>query len=151
MSKAKFVVFSLAFMLVFGMWGHASAAVVIMPGDLVKTQNSSVVFYMDDAKQNLPLDASGFAIRYGSDFSKIKIVAESDIKPYTGHNFLNRMLSVPEGSLIMYYPDPTVYLVKNGMKQPFTSWQAFTSRGYKSSDIKLVGTYHVYATGPNLN
>lgn len=125
----------------------ALAAEMPKPGDVVKTKNSPTVFYVDDGLANIPLDASAFAVRYKNNFGLIKTVSEDQIKPFASHHILNRVLSVAEGSIVMYYPNPTVYLIENGKKRGFTSWSAYVNRGYSNKDIQVVGTYHIYATG----
>ncbi|MBI4363721.1 MAG: hypothetical protein HY545_02625 [Candidatus Doudnabacteria bacterium] len=129
----------------------AMAAYAVKPGDVIKANASATVYYVDDQLQRIPMYADAFAVRYNNDFSKVKNLTTAEVGSVNNDLILNREMSEAEGSLIMYDVGQTVYLIENGMKRPFTSWQAFINRGYSGSQIKWVGTYHLYATGPVIN
>ena len=129
----------------------AQAAYVAKPGDVIKVKTGRTVYYVDDQLQRIPLYADAFALRYNNDFSIVKNLTEAEVGGYNNELILNRELSDAPGSLIMYNVDQTVYLLENGVKRPFTSWDAFVKRGYASKQIKWVGFYHIYATGAPLN
>lgn len=128
----------------------ASAAYSPTPGDLVRTQSDAGVYYIDDGNRLVAVSASAYKVRYNNDFAKIKVLPDRSLEKVLLNTdvMLNTATSVKEGSLIIYNTDnPTIYLVENGKKRGFTSWEAFTSRGYKMSQVQWVGTYTIYATG----
>ena len=127
------------------------AAYEAKPGDVIKVTTGKTVYYVDDGLQRIPLSAEGFAIRYNNNFSVVKNLTEAEVKSFNNSMILNRETSSSNGSLIMYDIGQTVYLLENGMKRPFSSWEALTKRGYEASQIQWVGTYEIYATGPSLN
>lgn len=129
----------------------AQAAYTPKPGDVIKVSGTSIVYYVNDQLQRLPMYADAFEVRYNNNFFVVKNLTQAEVGEMSGNLILNRELSDAEGSVIMYDVGKTVYLIENGMKRPFTSWQAFASRGYKANQIKWVGAYHIYATGANLN
>jgi hypothetical protein len=119
-------------------------------GDVIKVDASPAVFLVDDAGQRIPLSSQAFAIRYNNNFDLIRTVTEAEWGGYTTNFIINETQSRPNGSLIMYWQDPTIYLIENGYKRGFATWEAFSSRGYDVAQIHVVGQFELYPTGPLL-
>jgi hypothetical protein len=130
-----------------GFAGNAWAYTPV-PGDVIKVAASDAVFLVDDSLQRYPLSAGAFEVRYNNNFKLVKTVTEQEWGSYTTHFIINRALSHPAGSLVVYWQDPTIYLIENGYKRGFATWNAFASRGYSTSDIDYIGAYEAYPTGP---
>jgi hypothetical protein len=138
--------------LVLGFWllsaSDAQAAYSPIVGDLIRTNTNPTVYLVADDLVRIPLSAEAYAIRYGNNFFLVKYVDGAVIGNVPNHIALNAQTSKPNGTLIMYTTDkPTIYMVENGFKRPFASWDAFTSRGYSLYQVEWVGTYTTYATG----
>lgn len=129
----------------------AQAVYTAKPGDVIKVATGKTVYYVDDQLQRIPLSADGFTTRYNNNFAVVKNVTEAEVGSFNNGLILNRELSKPNGALIIYELGKTVYLLENGVKRPFTSWEAFAKRGYKANQIHWVGTYQIYATGAPIN
>jgi len=52
----------------------------------------------------------------------------------------------PNGCLVKYTDSAAIYLVENGKKRQFTSWNAFVSNGYKSRPILIIPDTEIYET-----
>lgn len=117
-------------------------------GDLIKTKTNPTVFLVDDQLTRWPVSAQAYAIRYHNNFTLIKIVADSQIGSFDPTGGLNSTSAEPEGTLVMYTTNnPTVYLLQNGFKRPFATFDAFTKAGHSMNQVKWIGTYDVYPTG----
>lgn len=143
--KASILLASVALLLVSGM---ASAAYTPVPGDLIKVETSPTVYLVDDAGQRIALSASAYEVRYNNNFSLVKTVTEAEMGTRNTNLLLNRETSVPNGTLIIYETDqPGIFLVENGYKRVFSTWQGFTAMGYDFNDVTWVGRYTMYPTG----
>jgi len=129
-------------------FSQAQAAYVAKAGDLIKVAGgSNTVYLVDDIGQRIPLSAEAYRIRYNNDFSLVQSLTEEEVAGRTNHFLINETLSHKEGTLIKYWNSPTIYLLEDGFKRGFTSWDSFEDAGYKLSNVQLVGEYEIYPTG----
>ena len=52
----------------------------------------------------------------------------------------------PNGSLIKYADSPAIYLVENGRKRQFNSWDIFVTNGYVGRPVFIIPNTEVYET-----
>lgn len=124
------------------------AVTLVKAGDLIKTKTNPTVFLVDDQLTRWPVSAQAYAVRYNNNFTLVKIVADNEIGTFDPTSGINSTQAEADGSLIIYTTDrPTIYLLQNGFKRPFATWDSFTSRGYSTSKLIWVGTYDIYPTG----
>lgn len=137
--------FTMAAMLFTGY--SAGAGYTPVPGDVIKVESNATVYVVDDSGQRIPLSAAAYQVRYNNNFSLIKIVTEAEMGART-ENILNVQSSVSNGTLIMYETEqPGIFIVENGYKRVFSTWQGFTAKGYELSQVTWIGLYTKYPTG----
>ena len=56
----------------------------------------------------------------------------------------------PNGTIIKHAASPALYLIENGKKRAFTSWNAFTANRYRKANIVTVADTKIYADGANI-
>lgn len=128
---------------------NAGAYYTAVPGDLLRTANdATVVLVMDDGTR-VPLAAEAFAVRYGNNFSLVKVVTTEERGAYNSDTLtLNALTSLPNGTVFMHnFNMPGIYVIDNGIKRLFTTWTGFESLGYDMNDVQWVGQHTVYPTG----
>jgi len=109
-------------------------------GDLIRTVSDPTVFLVDDQLNRIPVSADAYKIRYNNNFSLVKFVDPSQI------GFFN-----PSGGLDSLVADPNIYLLQNGFKRPFATFEAFVRSGLSNKPVRWVGTYDDYPTGSIIN
>jgi len=149
MSRSKLFILSLgicAGTIFFAQSAHAASTP--KPGDLIKTKTNATVFLVDDSLNRTALTREAYVVRYGNNWSLIKVVVDSQIGAYDYTGAINTTSSHASGSVIIYRTDkPEIYLLENGFKRPFVSWDAYLHSAYANQPINWVGTYEVYPTG----
>ena len=144
--RKAYIVFTIITLLFVGF--SANAAYTPKPGDVIKVESSATVYLVDDGGQRIPLSASAFEVRYNNNFSVVKTVTEAEMGVRSDNLILNRETSEPNGTLIMYQTEqPGIFLIENGYKRVFSTWEGFTARGYTFSQVTWVGAYTVFPTG----
>ncbi|OGE89760.1 MAG: hypothetical protein A3J07_04490 [Candidatus Doudnabacteria bacterium RIFCSPLOWO2_02_FULL_49_13] len=141
MSKSKLILLGLGlaggYMLFTA--SHASAAEYTpKAGDLIKTQTNATVFLVEDNLQRVPLSREAYVVRYGSDWSLIRTVADNQIGNYDYTGTINALSSHKTGTLVVYSLDnPEVFMLDHGFKK---------SLGHRTdlSGVEWIGTYEVY-------
>lgn len=107
-------------------------------GDLIKTQTNSTVFLVDDQLTRVPLSREAYVVRYGNDWSLIRVVEDSQIGNYDYTGTINANMSHKTGTLVAYTLDnPEVFVLEQGFKK---------SLGHRTdlSGIEWIGTYEIY-------
>jgi hypothetical protein len=147
MIKKTATLFMFAFLLQAVWLTNASAAYIPVKGDLIKTAKSNTVYLVDDIGQRIPLSAGAFETRYNNNFGLIKTLTDTEVGGFTTHFIINSEQSHSSGSVVMYWQNPTIYLIENGYKRGFATWEAFSASGKSSADVHLVGEFEIYPTG----
>lgn len=115
-------------------------------GQVVKTSTGSTVYVIDE-KYKRPI-ANWLVFKYLNYQNKdIIIASEKDLKDYktgelvTHSNQLTTTSPLSNQSLVKSPEGSTIYKIANGKKLPFFSEEAFTSKGYNFSQVKIVDWY----------
>jgi hypothetical protein len=110
------------------------APVASVPGaGTVTLVNDGGTFYMVQGGERYGITDPGILSSYGLSFSDATAATSTSLAaPVAG--------TVPpaSGSLVKTAADPTVYLVSNGERYPFTSASVFTALGYRFSSVLTV-------------
>ncbi len=112
----------------------------IVDGSVVKTSDSPVVYLIESGKKR-PFTSGQAFLGLGYAWSKIQIVSTAslaNLEEGEPVDFMPTAKDVREGSVIKSSDNPAVYLIENGKKRPFTTGQAFESRGYKWNEILVL-------------
>jgi hypothetical protein len=155
MKKLRFIGGGFGVMMLFFLFGpkfaHAQTYVPKV-GDLIRTVSDPTVFLVDDQLNRIPVSADAYKIRYNNNFSLVKFVDPSQIGFFNPSGGLDSLVADPNGSLIIYTTNnPTIYLLQNGFKRPFATFEAFVRSGLSNKPVRWVGTYDDYPTGSIIN
>ena len=120
----------------------------IKVGALVKSITDPTVYYIAENSIKQPITFFSFVSR-GFNFNSVLAVDAGSIDGLTA----GQVLIPKPGTLIRGSSDSTVYLVEGGISDTLhaLSFQAFTNRGFKFPDVKLIPdsefNLYVYAIG----
>ncbi len=99
----------------------------IEDGDVVQVKDTNDFYYINGGKKQRIIS---FVRNQRFQFAKIKLVSESELESFPEGSFAEPL----DGTLVKSPNDPAVYLMQNGLRSP-VSYQVFTMRGYKFSDV----------------
>lgn len=126
----------------------AGAAYTAKPGDLLRTASDQTVVLVMDNGTRMTISADGYAVRYNNNFGLIKVVTLAERGTYNSDFILNPSSSLTSGTVFMYEMNqPGIFLIENGYKRLFSTWNGFEAAGHKLSDVEWVGQYTLYPTG----
>ena len=126
----------------------AGAGYTAVPGDLLRTAEDQTVVLVMDNGSRMPISADGYALRYNNNFGLVKVVTLAERGAYNSDFILNPSSSLASGTVFMYEMNqPGIFLIENGYKRLFSTWNGFEAAGNNLSDIEWVGLYSLYPTG----
>lgn len=106
-------------------------------GALIKGHDKTVWFVTKDGKRKGFTSADVFHA-LGFDFKQVKEISDQDLSTIPADSPINNVVSHPEGALIKCGTSATVFEVVGNEKFPFTSADAFLSRGHSWDNIVVV-------------
>jgi len=115
----------------------------------VHGKSASAVFYVEDGKLRAVQSAEIYQDLFNdSDWSLVTWVPDDLLDKFTyplGEMIITTDIH-PNGCLVKYTDSAAIYLVENGKKRQFTSWNAFVSNGYKGRPILIIPDTEIYET-----
>ncbi|MBU1627255.1 fibronectin type III domain-containing protein, partial [bacterium] len=112
-------------------------------GDLIKSPNASTIYLIKNGRKWPILNESVFHAMCW-DLANVKEFSEDILNRYPTASIVGG-----EGSLLKNSSASTVYLIENGKKRPFFSWDAFVKNGYKQEDIFDEATANILGLYPD--
>lgn len=101
--------------------------ITLNDGDLVQEQSSGNFYYINGGKKQL---VSPFVRSQRFAFTPAKLVTQTDLDMFSEGSYAEPQ----DGTLVKSPNDGAVYYMQSGLRRPLT-FQVFTMRGYKFSDI----------------
>ena len=115
----------------------------------VHGKSASAVFYVEDGKLRAIQSAEIYQGLFNdSDWSLVTWVPDDLLDKFTyplGEMVIRTDIH-PNGCLVRYADSSAVYLIENGKKRPFTSWNAFVANGYEDRPILIIPDTEIYET-----
>jgi len=116
------------------------SAGAIVEGSVVKSSDNPTVYLIEEGKKR-PFATGQAFLGAGHEWSDIVIVSIASLSALEEGEavvFVATAQDVREGSVVKSSDSPAVYLIESAKKRPFTTGQAFESRGYRWSDILVL-------------
>ncbi len=99
---------------------------------LIKTPDKATVYYVNpENRQAIPIPNEAIFNAYGFDWNSIITVNQSDVSAY----YDSQLVKEPGSS--------TVYLLKDGQRQPIESEQVLNKLGYDFSQVVTINSQHL--------
>ena len=121
-------------------------------GTLVKGSDNRI--YVISAKNRYWIQSAKIFNELGLQWSWVKKVSDNTLMDYKKIGNITDSRKHPDGMLIKYEGNPTVYLMENGQKRPILSKKAFDKNGFNWARIILIKAKNAnqfnYATGANI-
>ncbi|PIZ98368.1 MAG: hypothetical protein COX77_04745 [Candidatus Komeilibacteria bacterium CG_4_10_14_0_2_um_filter_37_10] len=116
-------------------------------GTLLKTSEDPAVYLVYNNVMR-PFESAEVFLRTGYAWNLIKNVPRESFSSYQkGEKLTLKEFVHPDGALIRYSNQPTVYLMEGGRRRAITSEKTFQKFGFKWSDVIFVPTYWQYPDG----
>jgi len=115
----------------------------------VHDKSASAVFYVENGKLRAVQSAEIYQGLFNdSDWSLVTWVPDDllDKFIYPLGEEITTIDTHPNGCLIKYADSPAIYLIENGQKRQFTSWNALVANGYKGRPILTLPDTEIYET-----
>lgn len=126
-------------------------AVHIRPGTLIKGQGPTIYILdlIGDKEYKRPIGSAATFEALGLHWDDIWPNYEYDLSVYTTGPTITTSTKHPNGMLVKLNSNPTIYVLDNGKRRPFSSWASFASAGYLVSDIVTISSSEMslYAIG----
>ena len=121
---------------------HSAQAAEYIPkaGDLIKTKTNATVFLVDDQLTRTPISREAYIVRYGNNWSLVRVVEDAQIGSYDFTGTINTLMSHTSGTLVVYTLDnPEVFVLDHGFKK---------SLGHRTdlTGVAWIGTFEIYPT-----
>ena len=112
-------------------------------------KESSAVFYVEDSKLRPVLSGEIYQSLFNDPgWNLVTWVPDDLLSKFEyslGENVSSNNLH-PNGSLVRYEDSSAVYLIENGKKRQFNSWDALVANGYANRKILLIPASEIYVT-----
>lgn len=112
-------------------------------------KSASAVFYVEDGKLRAVKSGEIYQTLFNDPNWSLVTWVPDDLLAKFNYELSNDLDSSdihPNGSLVKYPDAPAVYLIKNGKKQPFSSWDIFVANGYSQRKIFVISAEETYET-----
>ena len=127
MRVIKFVTASIALSMVLALVGFSLAFAA--PGDLV-LDKTGTVYYINQLGQRRGFPSAEIFFAHGFKFSQVRTATPEDLNLPIGP-----VMSMPNGTVIKAQNNPTVYLVMNNVRLPFSSPNQFFAAGFNFKQV----------------
>ncbi|MBU4369185.1 hypothetical protein KKG58_00295, partial [Patescibacteria group bacterium] len=114
---------------------------------------ASAVFYVEDSKLRAVNSGEVYQSLFNDPgWSLVTWVPDDLLSKFEyslGENLVSTALH-PSGCLVKYTDSPAVYLIENGKKRQFNSWDTLVDNGYRKKKIHIIPASEIYVTADSI-
>jgi len=114
---------------------------------------ASAVFYVEDNKLRAVNSGEVYQALFNDPDWNLVTWVPDDLLSKFDYSLGENLVSIdvhPNGSLVKYEDSAAVYLIENGQKRQFNSWDALVDNGYRYKKIHVVQTSETYVTADSI-